>query len=132
MLHNTTISMRRHLKALLFVAAIALGACDNSRYVDLMRVTSDTEVVIHKWTETYEGSGPLHQRTSARERIVRLREKQVVLAERIDPETIPEYQNKTITLEQSRAKKDSIVAAAVQRYNDAVALPYPTESDRKK
>ena len=127
-----TMPIRWTLAVLLAVSAPVLSGCSITRYIDLMRVTAETDVGITKWTETYQGSGTLHARDAARQRIIDLREKQLIMAERIDPTTIPEFKNKTMTLEQAKAKKDALVVAATQRYKDAEALAYPTESDQKK
>ena len=59
--------------------------------------------------------------------IKKLREKQMIMAQRIRVESMPEVQAKTMTVEQGNAKKAELVAAATARYQQAEALPRPTK-----
>ena len=100
-------------------------ACTNRNYNDLMRVTQETNGSIASLEETYNGNGSVSQRMEARDRIITLRKKQMIMAQRINVATMPEVKDKSITTEQGQAKKAELVEAATKRYEQAKALPVP-------
>lgn len=104
----------------------AVSGCTNTRYPDLMRVTAEVEETIGQQDEIYGGDGPVSARIDARERIIRLREKQMIMAQRIDVKTMPEVLGKSMTVEQAKARKSELVKSATERYDAARALPIPT------
>ena len=114
--------------AALTITVVGLTACGtNTNYVDLMRVTGETEQRITSDEATYRADGNLSDRVRAWSDIKRLREKQMIMAQRIRVESMPEVQAKTMTVEQGNAKKAELVAAATARYQQAEALPRPTQ-----
>jgi hypothetical protein len=111
-----------------FMFVWAGNGCTNTKYPDLMRVTAECDVTIANQMSIYNGSGALAERIAARERIVNLRKKQMIMAERIDVKTMSEVVAKTMTFEQGEAKKSELVKAAAGRYEDALKLPMPGNS----
>ena len=73
----------------------------------------------------YTGTGPVAPRNSARDRIINLREKQMIMAQRINVKSMPEVASKAITVAEGEARKAELVKAATERYNAALALPIP-------
>ncbi len=112
------------------LVSISLSACGtNTNYVDLMRVTGETEVLISSEEPEYQSAAKLSDRVSAWYEIQRLREKQMIMAQRIRVASMPEVQDKTLTIAQGEAKKAELVAAATARYNEAKALKRPNDAD---
>lgn len=114
-----------------FLLLSLLPGCTNTRYPDLMRVTAECDVVIAKQHAIYAGSGSLAPRIAAREQIISLREKQKIMAERIDVKTIPEVATNKMTTAEGEAMKSDIVKAATARYNEAAALPVPVAASQQ-
>ena len=120
--------MRIHRLAIIIVSACAFSttaACTNRNYVDLMRVTDETEGSIAVLEETYNGDDSTAERVQARSRIIKLREKQMIMAKRINVATMPEVKDKSMTKAEGEAKKAELVAAATKRFEEAKALPIP-------
>ena len=111
--------MRIHRLAIIIVSACAFSttaACTNRNYVDLMRVTDETEGSIAVLEETYNGDDSTAERVQARSRIIKLREKQMIMAKRINVATMPEVKDKSMTKAEGEAKKAELVAAATKRF----------------
>lgn len=115
-----------HFTAGALVAAVfVLGACQNTNYGDLMRVTGETNVSIADHEKTYASGATSAERVKARNEIIRLREKQMIMAQRINVKTMPEVKSGTMTLAEGEAKKAELVAAAMKRYEEARAMTIP-------
>ena len=127
MIHFTT----RRLAASVFTVCAALlilaPGCTNTKYPDLMKVTAECDAIIAQQEQIYGGEGSLASRIDARDRIIRLRKKQMIMAQRINVNTMPEVKNKSLTLDQGQARKAEIVKAATGRYEAAEALPMPVD-----
>ena len=128
MIHLTKSSISAAVLAVFVGLSPVLVGCTNTKYSDLMKVTAECDVVIDRETAVYNGNGDLPKRFTARDRIIALRERQQIMAERIDVRTMPEVMSNAMTIEQGEARKVEIVNAAIKRYNDAIALPIPTAS----
>lgn len=110
----------------MWLAVLAvLAACDNTNYPDLMKVTAEANKSITVLEQTYEHGNPISARFAARSQIIRLREKQMIMAGRIDVQTMPEVISGRMSVADAEAKKAEIVAAATKRYNDALGMPIP-------
>jgi hypothetical protein len=115
-----------HFTAGALIAAIfVLGACQNTNYGDLMRVTGEANVSIADHEKTYTSGATSGERAKARNEIVRLRQKQMIMAQRINVKTMPEVKGGTMTLAEGEAKKSELVAAATKRYEEAQAMTIP-------
>ncbi len=113
----------------LTMAVGALTACGtNTNYVDLMRVTDETELTITTCDATYRDGTKLSDRVHAWNEIKELREKQMIMAQRIRVASMPEVVAKTMTVAEGNAKKAELVTAAKARYQEARALPRPTQA----
>jgi len=105
---------------------IMSSGCTNRRYPDLMRVTAECDEAIEQQMTVYNGGGLVSQRISARERIVALRRKQMIMAQRIDVKTMTEVVAQSMTYEQGEAKKADLVRIATGRYEEALKMPMPS------
>jgi cytochrome c biogenesis factor len=117
----------QHFAVALLAASIFFSgaSCTNRNYVDLMRVTEETDTSIASCEETYNGTGSVAERMKARDRIINLRKKQMIMATRINVSTMPAVKDKTMTPAEGQAKKTELVEAATKRYEDAKKLPVP-------
>jgi hypothetical protein len=109
----------------LSVGMLLLAACTNTNYSDLMRVTNETDVTIAAQEKIYSSEATPSERLKARDRIVRLREKQMIMARRIAVKTMPEVQSGKMTFAEGEARKAELLAAATARYEQARAMPKP-------
>jgi hypothetical protein len=125
MLQSTTSLLGSVLFAASATFVILAGGCTNTRYPDLMRVTAECDMTIAEQERIYTGTGPVAPRNSARDRIINLREKQMIMAQRINVKSMPEVASKAITVAEGEARKAELVKAATERYNAALALPIP-------
>jgi hypothetical protein len=114
------------LRRLISLAALTvLASCNNTNYPDLMKVTAEASKSIAVLEQTYQHGDSISARFSARSQIIRLREKQMIMAGRIDVQTMPEFISGKMSLAEAEAKKSEIVAAATKRYTEARGMPIP-------
>lgn len=125
MIQSTTSLLGSAVFAIGAAFVASAGGCTNTKYPDLMRVTAECDMTIAEQEQVYTGTGPVAPRMSARDRIIRLREKQMIMAQRINVKSMPEVASKAITVAEGEARKAELVRAATDRYTAALALPVP-------
>ncbi len=120
--------------AIAFGFAITSGGltgCTNTNYVDLMRVSAQTDETIMLAETRYADAPKVSERFTARNQIITLRQKQVYIAERINVSSMPAVKDKSMTAAQGKVQKEELIAAAQKRLVEAESLPLPTATPAK-
>ena len=123
--------IRRSILATAALAAALLAACDNHKYVDLMTVSKTCDAEVDGLMASYEKSTDETDRARARDRVVTLRKKQLIMMQRIDIETMPKVKTGEMTREAAAKEREALIAAAQKRFDEASALKVGAKFTRR-
>ena len=111
------------LVLLLSTFLILIGGC-NRNYVDITIVSDQVDLQADTYTKEFNASQKRSERYVLKEKLIQLRKKQVVMAERIDITTMPNVADsvsehvseaeRTAQFKKAQTKKDALIAKAEQ------------------
>lgn len=128
------------LALLLSTFIILISGC-NRNYVDITIVSDQVDLQADTYTKEFNASQKRSERYVLKEKLIQLRKKQVVMAERIDITTMPNVADsvsehvaeaeRTAQFKKAQTKKDALIAKAEQALLAAEKLQAEPEERQK-